>query len=197
MPKPSLRRFTMGDLMILIAGCAAGIAWTQLYWADIVRSMKFIGTPTMRQSFNRFFEIPTPSLIMIGLGVLICRLRSPRPSLRRLARQPGSVALGCMALALMSEGILLAIGWAVAPTFDQLLPLPKTPGYVTVFPARDLSLIYRFGFVGMAIAVSWLMLAISGRWRPEPSWIDRTGRCLGIWWITANVASGLKLYLQV
>jgi hypothetical protein len=37
--------------------------------------------------------------------------------------------------------------------------------------------------IGVAVASSWLLLLVSGRWRPEPSWIDRSGRVLGWIWI--------------
>jgi hypothetical protein len=33
------------------------------------------------------------------------------------------------------------------------------------------------------IISAWFVLAVSGRWRPEPSWIDRSGRVLAIAWI--------------
>jgi hypothetical protein len=37
--------------------------------------------------------------------------------------------------------------------------------------------------IGAAIAASWTFLLVSGRWRPERSWIDRAGRALGWFWI--------------
>jgi hypothetical protein len=36
---------------------------------------------------------------------------------------------------------------------------------------------------GWAAAVSWFTLVLTGRWRPEPSWVDRWGRALGCSWI--------------
>jgi hypothetical protein len=37
--------------------------------------------------------------------------------------------------------------------------------------------------VPVAILGAWSALAICGRWSPEPSWIDRLGRILGVFWI--------------
>jgi predicted transporter len=37
------------------------------------------------------------------------------------------------------------------------------------------------------VVATWSMMALDRRWRPEPSWIDRTGRLIGIYWITAGV----------
>ena len=46
---------------------------------------------------------------------------------------------------------------------------------------------------GWAVAVSWLMLAISGRWRAEPSWVDRWGRVLGCTWIFIGPPASLLI----
>jgi hypothetical protein len=43
--------------------------------------------------------------------------------------------------------------------------------------------------VGFAILGGWVALVLSGRWRPEPSWIDRAGRIIGVTWIAAVVLS--------
>ena len=37
------------------------------------------------------------------------------------------------------------------------------------------------------IISAWLVLAVSGCWRPEPSWIDRSGRVLAIAWIVRHL----------
>lgn len=196
-PTFTARRFTMADLMILVAGCAAGIAWTQTYWADITRQMRSLGTSTLRESLQHLSEVSRPCLAMLGVALLICRIRRPRPALRRLARQPGSVALACASLSLAAEGAMLLVGWAATPGFNRLLAAPPTPGYTRVFPPREALLTYRIGYIGMTIAASWLVLVVSGRWRAEATWIDRAGLGLGACWIAEFVASGLKLYLQV
>jgi hypothetical protein len=38
-----------------------------------------------------------------------------------------------------------------------------------------------------AVAGSWLVLFMDGRWRPEPSWLDRMARCLGLYWLGAGL----------
>ena len=37
-------------------------------------------------------------------------------------------------------------------------------------------------------------LWLSGAWRPEPSWIDRAGRALGIYWILISVFFGWAFF---
>jgi hypothetical protein len=45
-------------------------------------------------------------------------------------------------------------------------------------------------FTGWAVGAAWTVLWLAGVWRAERSWIDRTGRVLGIYWIL-NSAIGL------
>ena len=46
---------------------------------------------------------------------------------------------------------------------------------------------------GWAVAVSWLTLALTGRWHPEPSWVDRWGRVLGWTWIFVGPLASLLI----
>src|SRR4051812_34624398 len=40
---------------------------------------------------------------------------------------------------------------------------------------------------GGAVALVWLVAAATGRWRPEPSGLDRVGRGLGVLWVILSV----------
>jgi hypothetical protein len=44
--------------------------------------------------------------------------------------------------------------------------------------------------VGVSVAASWILLLMSGAWRPERGWIDRTGRALGCFWIATLPLTG-------
>jgi hypothetical protein len=46
---------------------------------------------------------------------------------------------------------------------------------------------------GCTVAAIWLLLVLSGRWRPERSWIDRLGRLLGVVWIAVAIAVSVPL----
>jgi hypothetical protein len=58
------------------------------------------------------------------------------------------------------------------------------------------SLAVQFGVTlretGLAVAAAWMALLLTGRWRAEPSWIDRAGRILGVLWIGYFI--GLRLW---
>ena len=42
-------------------------------------------------------------------------------------------------------------------------------------------------FVGQSVLVAWMTLIVSRRWRAEPSWVDRFGRAVGVYWIVAGL----------
>jgi hypothetical protein len=39
----------------------------------------------------------------------------------------------------------------------------------------------------MAVAAAWLALWIGGWWHPAPTWNDRAGRALGLYWIAVGL----------
>ncbi|MGO9465028.1 MAG: hypothetical protein ACLQIB_12215 [Isosphaeraceae bacterium] len=39
------------------------------------------------------------------------------------------------------------------------------------------------GYAAAAVGGAWLVLLLAGSWKPKPSWIDRSGRVLGILWV--------------
>jgi hypothetical protein len=48
---------------------------------------------------------------------------------------------------------------------------------------HDVPFEYTSYALGCAVAAGWLILALSRRWRAEPSWLDRLRRGLGVYWI--------------
>ena len=85
---------------------------------------------------------------------------------------------------------LLAVGWNL--TAEQVAKLDKASDRAPVYPywhqrqfvERNPSPVPLVpSEIGCAVLVAWTIQAIGGRWRPEPSWIDRAGRLLGAFWI--------------
>jgi len=96
------------------------------------------------------------------------RLLGPRPRFRRLARQPGIIAALAAALALTLAGI----------PFGLLFWLDESPYEIFLLLAVAT-------YPGLAVLVAWMTLLVGRRWRAEPSWVDRLGRTLGVFWILA------------
>ena len=45
--------------------------------------------------------------------------------------------------------------------------------------------------IGLMMLAVWNLALISGRWTAEPTWIDRCGRVLGLWWIGCAMVNGV------
>jgi hypothetical protein len=152
---------------------------------------------------SRFIAVTMP-------GLLVVRLRRPRPGLRRLSRQPGVVACAAASAAMVAGGLLAG---AIAIVQDLpssragqfhlfFRPPPPTTGTFSrpFFPAssfrpRTTSLVnwpesiwMTFqAWIAPAVMAAWATLILGRRWRAESSWIDRAGRCCGFYWIALSV----------
>ncbi len=97
-------------------------------------------------------------LILVMTPVfLLMRARRPRPPIRALLRQPGTVAGLAVPL-----GLIWVAGWLHLLFFGRIIDGTVTPIAV-----------------GGTVALAWACLALGRRWEAEPSWVDRTGRLLG------------------
>jgi hypothetical protein len=161
------RRFTLLDVMILVAAVAFGAARSRWYHQQQASLSGFVRLP---------WPLPigaevAPFLMAATIALFVMRLRQPRPRWRRLVRQPGTAAClaGIFTLAMGGlDALHMLIGWLTGgPSFT----------YITYTLGGHL---YGFcvGF-GAAVALVWLTMAVLGCRRPEKSWIDRAGRFLG------------------
>jgi hypothetical protein len=168
---------TLLDAMVLVAA-AAGLA--------IMRSFPH------RLRMYSITRMPVWKAVIFGALVLTMtliplRFRRPRP--RLLGRHPGTIA--CLAVVL-SAALMFADNAASWLRLDPNLPS------TTVWDNRAMllvaGLLQPYGH-GATVAGAWMALAISGRWRPEGDWIDRTGRALGAFWIASPFIQWLLLVI--
>jgi hypothetical protein len=159
------RVFNIRDLLALIAASGLG-----LYLArESVKALRqhHQGTQFLRQ------ELSTCGACVLAawtIMLLLLRLHGPRPTLRRLATQPGFAASCAAALS-------LAIGLMWNANSDIPLPISVM---ATLSPSR----------ITRSVASALAILALSGGWRSEPSWIDRLGRALAVSWVLIYVVYG-------
>jgi hypothetical protein len=155
------RSFVILDAMILVGASAAGLALARTILQDAL---------TMPHSPMWVARPITYFLLAWTLAFIPLRLRQPRPSLRRLMVQPGMAA--CCAVAIVTA--MDAISWTI-------YGMQLEPRHV-----RDMLARYWRGAspdLGPAVALTWLGLVLSRRWRPEPGWLDRFGRVIGVLWL--------------
>ena len=208
-PAPARRRrFTLLDIIVLVAATAVGLALGQLGWprggGAAVREVTFVsvgvsnGVGTMNFSLAPYsypsiaWMVPTvarvgwllPCLAAWTGAYLVARLRGPRPRWRRLRLQPGLVAAAAsLAVLLVESALLIGSGW-VDGRF-------RGSGSVSgaLFAANATCLLAHHA--GWAVIVAWLTLGLTGRWRAEASWVDRWGRALGVAWIIVGPLASL------
>jgi drug/metabolite transporter (DMT)-like permease len=157
----SVRRLTLADSLILIAAVAVGLAIARIaqtaYRSDDSPSLIVMG----------LMSIYWASL-MVMVSLIPMRLMNPRPPWRRVRRQPGFIACAAVAFGVVHRALYFGVIRFWQPAFwanYNVLSLIASPT------------------IGWIIISAWFVLAVSGPWRPEPSWIDRSGRVLAIAWI--------------
>lgn len=176
-PPSQPRRFTITDGLILIG--ALGLAFG-LARAVLVR-------PGLWSPWLAGLVVCVGLLVAGTPALFLLRLRQPRPSLRRLTRQPGFVALlvatSLLALALLTTGLLALVRLARQG-------MPARPG-VAPDPIWWLGVLSHFGpLIGAAVAGAWVLLLCSGRRRPAQGGFDALGRLIGTAWIVLMVIEG-------
>jgi hypothetical protein len=172
-----LRRFKLGDAMILVAGLAVALAmslsslthlpsrlreWTRALasltgWSDWAFS-NFSRSDLARLLVNQSFLVIEPLITVFAvltLVVPILRLRRPIPPLRQLLRQSGFV--GCTAIVLFT--LLTVDLWFLAR-----VDIPPWLNLVAV------------------VLLVWVILALPP-WKAERGWNDRLGRLVGGFWV--------------
>jgi hypothetical protein len=129
-----------------------------------------------------------PLVAALSLALILIRLTGPRPRFRRLARQPGLMALCASGVAMALIGLQLVvmvlqdfafagegIGW------EEIWAIPAW--LIEEEKAAPLT-----SCGGIAVLVSWITLLAGRQWRAKPTWADRLGRALGFCWILAAFA---------
>jgi hypothetical protein len=178
MTQPPIRRLTLADLAILIAGTAGALVLLRM----VHEAELFNQYLTNLQSGYRVYCFVAPFLLMASVSLIVVRLIGNRPRLRRVLWQPGTIACVMFLLSFVLD-MLLILGQNLLRTL-----LNRT----TFIYYSDIRLVLMSSLLGVEIvAVSWATLALSGRWRPEPSWIDRSGRILGVVIILSGLAARL------
>jgi len=157
----------------MVAATAAGLALSRAYYEQVMvvaraqsRSFEYRGWVYLMAVFTLPFVA----------ALAWCRLRRSYRPTRRLAREPGTVAL----LAATVSVFVIAIDQVLM----QTLPGPPGTRFIGVSwrPLVDLGSMLAT-VTGPAICSAWSLQWLAGYWRPQPGWIDPVGRVLGITWI--------------
>jgi hypothetical protein len=210
------RPFFVSDALVLIGAAAVGLAlvrgWQDPRWCGLMVGYYWDQpSPPARGAIHATSVAVSwtiPFAMSLTVALLALRLRPPRPSIRRIASQPGAVACAAALAAITyrvgEEAFCWVLGYLTRPQSVVHLPSPPfirydNPGFhppagqwirgvlLETFP------VLVSPSVAVAIAVGWCVLRAGGRWRPEASWIDRSGRWLGWFWIGLGIVLAISM----
>ena len=176
------RRFGVYDLMVLIAGAGLLFAFennkirnlTQQFAELCTAIAAYFGflparpygppqylTEAIRNQWSsvEWYGVQAAELLILVMTAvfLLMRVRQPRPPIRVLLRQPGTIA----GLA-VTFGLIFVAGWLHRLFFGRLIDGSVTPIAV-----------------GGTVALAWTCLTLTRRWEAERSWVDWVGQILG------------------
>ena len=177
MDRPPIR-FRLRDALILIAATAAGFGMARAVWVEHERWRAYPST-TPWFNFWRFDTAMTAIsafVACLGLGVLVASVISDRRSFRRKLAAPGIIP----PLVQFLSSAYSAACWA--PTWVWMATGHPTNAMGWI----DIQQVVRgliSGGPGTCVAIAWIIQAANGRFRPEPTWLDRSGRAIGVYWI--------------
>jgi hypothetical protein len=165
------KKLNLIDVMVLVAATATGMA---------------LGRATTHVSISSVQSIVMSYSVCLAttwtLGILVLDLARYFTTRRELASRPGFSALVAVLLVQAGEVIQFAINELFFVHRDHaiLVPWPDRLGHLLDFETAVSQ-----GSMAGAVAAVWLVTALAGCWRPEKTWIDRAGRCLGVFWLLA------------
>ena len=193
-----MRRFRLLDVMILVAATAGGCAGVNALLAnrdpDEIFSWNFLsdvaGAIFESTDFGMRWMLPlmlcgevlslcAPIAAAWGVALIAIRWIGPRPRWRRLARQPGMMACCASTLSIFFLGWHAMI-YALGHRYQMIVDSAAGPVGTTLIIWQMLN--------GLAVVAAWMTLFLGGRWRAEPSWIDRLGRAIGVYWVMNSLS---------
>lgn len=174
--QPARRRLSLLDLVVLVASAALGLTalrwlYPDVRWSEIPGGvMREVGRrgPILGIAGRAAEQGMTllPAVSIPGVAIVVLRLRHPRPKRwRRVWSQPGILA--CLVIALI-ELVAVMVPKVVYWIFSLSGHRPGAHVYLEWWEVLP----------GVGVIASWTTLALTGRWRPERSWLDRIGRAL-------------------
>jgi hypothetical protein len=156
----------LAEIMLLVAATALGMVGTGYCYEE----MKQIQTDLLHP--ENCVVLASPTMAALSLALLTCEFTLRRRRFKDMSRCPGFAANAIAALVLSLRAVhvlALNLHWLRDVGIETFLD------YGFFWPATS--------EVGEGVFICWITMACTGCWRPEPTWIDRTGRVLGGVWI--------------
>ncbi len=177
------RKFRVSDALILVAATAFGLTASraatpdelipQRFWELATKPPQGVSSLLFIAQFTAELSsiVVIPSLASWTLACLLLQFAGPRPPWHRFSRQPGGMACLTATTALVLSA---AASVTARLTSGQQYNTLTWFGWQIMVGSIQ---------IGVAVFWCWVTMALSGRWRPESSWLDRLSRLLGLFWL--------------
>lgn len=177
-PTAPRRRFSLLDMMILVAAIAPGLALSRVM-IEKLPGYSISARPIESVLSAVLFSIGvgTPALLTMTPGLLLLRLRRPRRSGKRLWHSQGALQLVILSiLVLVGGSAMVSLFFLSGVRFHQTYAIVGT---VFLLPSLLAS-------GSGAVVIASRLLGMRGR---SLDWVDRLGRIWGwLWFVIAPLA---------
>ncbi len=187
------RRMGLQDAMLIVVAFSLSLYWVR---AENMQgkgisfgrppSELFTYVMTSRNWLNFGFMFLCP----LTLCLAALRFRRPRPSFRRLLKQPGLVACLASSLGFLPFASKMILEYALRAS----IPCNWPGGLDFGEDYSNFEMGHAASQAGLVVAGAWLTLWLGRRWQAEPSWIDLAGRFVGVGWI---VCIPIQIVLEI
>ena len=178
------RRPTLADAMIFVAATGAGLAVVRT-WGPRYYEWSYSPTPPATWLEWSAYVLPgwadflAPIPAAWTVATLITWLIRPKPLFRTDGLRAGSAAVVAATVAASANFVYLILHvWTIRSD------------------SHEMAFIYFTHSVGAAVGAAWLVLTLGGAWKAEPTWIDRWGRALGVYWLFMIPLQYLSLFAR-
>lgn len=189
---PPQRLFNLMDAMVLVAATAAGLGIARGISDELWRltnPLVRVGSigPALLDA-ARWTVLAYPFLVAWTMALLLLTFlpRRFRPIPDDPLNRPGTAACGAATIAISIGMVNLTALFLVAMARSGT-PLNSRQIISDIIEATTHNIGVELGMPGLGVTVAWSMLALSGRWRSQPNWLDRAGRSVGLVWVVLMV----------
>jgi hypothetical protein len=167
------RKFKLVDAIVLVAATAGGLALGKAAAAE----------DATRNDAAADYLVSVALLWTLAIFALnLTRYRVPRPE---VACSPGFSAGVAVSVTLFADFIYYAFLTQHRSSFWRIT-IVALPAKILRYLLMCVQNLASSGSCTAAVAAVWLVTAMAGCWIAQKTWLDRTGRVLGVFWLLAT-----------
>ena len=180
------KRFSLIDAIVLVAATAAGFA--------VGRAVHPIDRGYGGFTRDAVADYAVSLSLMWALAVLALNLTRYRATRRELACRPGFTAVVGIVIERLADLLYYAVIFPLEDAFLRRVSFFDLPVFLSELLYLSITNVVRGSSSAGVVAAVWIVTALAGCWRAEKTWLDRTGRALGVFWLLCSAAYWLSVW---